>query len=271
MSELSAESVDRIVAFVRDGDRNKIAIADIVGLADLMADSFKDIFQAEAVEAYSDFISIADAISTMKADISELSASDIALNRIPTAGRELDAIVEATEAATNTIMESAEAMLGLDPDMDALDYRNAVEGECMKLFEACSFQDITGQRVTKVVETLQHIETRVARFSEAMGLKGDDAGTLTDEEEVREQRKRDLILHGPQLEGDGIEQTDIDALLFDLDTAEENADLPSQPSSDIFDAVDLDSIDFDSIDEPAEVVEPSDVDRAVAKLTGTDG
>ncbi|MEM9205923.1 MAG: hypothetical protein AAGA88_06295, partial [Pseudomonadota bacterium] len=60
-------------------------------------------------------------------------------------------------------------------------------------------------------------------------------------------------------------------LLFDLDTAEENADLPSQPSDDIFDAVDLDSIDFDSIDEPTEVVEPSDVDRAVAKLTGTDG
>ena len=72
-------------------------------------------------------------------------------------------------------------------------------------------QDITGQRIAKVVETLQHIETRVARFADVMHAKDLD-GFLTEHERLRAERKEKNLLHGPQLEGEGIQQKEVDRL-----------------------------------------------------------
>jgi chemotaxis protein CheZ len=79
----------------------------------------------------------------------------------------------------------------------------------MKIFEACSFQDITGQRVAKVVETLQMIESRVGRFADAVNAK-DVAGFLDEREAARHKRKENLMLNGPQLAGEGIDQKFVD-------------------------------------------------------------
>jgi chemotaxis protein CheZ len=80
------------------------------------------------------------------------------------------------------------------------------------IFEACSFQDITGQRIARVVEALQHIEERVARFATAMQAKDLD-GFLTQNERESAERKERLLLHGPQDKGAGIAQSEIDSLL----------------------------------------------------------
>jgi chemotaxis protein CheZ len=80
-------------------------------------------------------------------------------------GVELEAVVVATEAAANTIMEAAEAIQdwiahgGRDPEsLQALAHRvNAI-------FEACSFQDVTGQRVRRAIQHLQQVETMLERF-----------------------------------------------------------------------------------------------------------
>ncbi len=82
----------------------------------------------------------------------------------------------------------------------------------MVIFEACSFQDLTGQRISKVVETLEHIEARVSRFAAAIGAKDDPKGN-TKEEEKRKKRKEDLLLNGPAKTGEGVSQDDVDALL----------------------------------------------------------
>jgi chemotaxis protein CheZ len=81
----------------------------------------------------------------------------------------------------------------------------------MVIFEACSFQDITGQRIAKVVETLQHIEQRVARFAEVMKAS-DFTGFITDEERARAERKEKNLLNGPQLAGEGIDQAFVDEM-----------------------------------------------------------
>jgi len=60
-------------------------------------------------------------------------------------------------------MSAAEAMLASDAT-DLATYKAMVEQEAMKIFEACSFQDITGQRVTKVVTVLRQIEDRVGKL-----------------------------------------------------------------------------------------------------------
>ena len=80
------------------------------------------------------------------------------------------------------------------------------------VFEACAFQDITGQRVAKVVKTLEHIEARVARFAEATAAK-DANGPASDKEATEAERKLRLFIHGPPLAGEGAGQAEIDEII----------------------------------------------------------
>jgi chemotaxis protein CheZ len=98
--------------------------------------------------------------------------------------------------------------MGADAN-DQAGYKALVDEKMMVIFEACSFQDITGQRIAKVVETLQHIEARVGRFAEVMKAS-DFTGYLTDEERARAERKEKNLLNGPQLAGAGIDQAFVD-------------------------------------------------------------
>jgi chemotaxis protein CheZ len=100
--------------------------------------------------------------------------------------------------------------MGAD-DSDHAAYKALVDEKMMIIFEACSFQDITGQRVSKVVETLQHIEARVARFAEVMKAN-DIRGFLNDVERERAERKEKFLLNGPQLAGEGVDQSDVDKM-----------------------------------------------------------
>jgi chemotaxis protein CheZ len=80
----------------------------------------------------------------------------------------------------------------------------------MRIFEACNFQDLTGQRIAKVLATLKFIEERVAHMVEIWG--GMDAlKTYTD---GTNDSNRDPLLHGPKLDGDHdhVSQDDVDAL-----------------------------------------------------------
>ena len=122
------------------------------------------------------------------------------------ANQELDAIVRDAEDATNAILNSAEAILELDPDTDGL--KDKVDDQVMRIFEACSFQDITGQRVSKIITLLAKIETCLGDMAEQLGAPGPDTTPLTPEE----QRRRDLMLNGPALNGPEVAQDAIDAL-----------------------------------------------------------
>jgi chemotaxis protein CheZ len=147
----------------------------------------------------------------MKSEIGALQANDLKESRIPAAGLELDAIVKATETATNTIMECAEALMAADAS-DPAAYKALVDEKMMIIFEACSFQDITGQRIAKVVGTLKHIETRVSRFASAMRAR-DVAAPMSEKEREHAERSARLILNGPQLDGQAMGQSDVDSLL----------------------------------------------------------
>jgi chemotaxis protein CheZ len=75
-------------------------------------------------------------------------------------GMELEAVVQTTEAAANQIMEAAEAISDcirhVVPDKAAL---QAISARIDAIFEACSFQDLTGQRLRRAIEHLQHMES----------------------------------------------------------------------------------------------------------------
>jgi len=150
-----------------------------------------------------DFQAIADSIAQARAEISDLNPNGAFSN----AGAELAAITQDTESATNTIMTAAETVMALDPADPQL--AGLITGEVMKMFEACAFQDITGQRISKIIRLLNQIEARVADLAAVVGLGEEVAAAELTAAEIR---ARNLLLNGPALDGPETNQADIDAL-----------------------------------------------------------
>ena len=200
---------DGLIGFLKQ-KRENITFHDIISLAEVAAQSLQGFFQAMDAKVYRELREIAGYIESMRTEIGALQVNDLKNTRIPSAGEELGAIVKATETATNTIMECAEALMGADAS-DPAAYKALADEKMMIIFEACSFQDITGQRIAKVVETLQHIEQRVSRFADVMQAK-DFEGFLDEREKARAERKEKLLLNGPPLAGHGVDQSKVDEM-----------------------------------------------------------
>ena len=112
-----------------------------------------------------------------------------------------------TARAANRIMDAAETIEGVagkvDPDSAA-----ALTEAVTKIYEASSFQDITGQRITKVVRALQSMETKLQSLAGAFG-RADFTPAAAAEGDA-------ALLNGPQLSQSASSQDDIDALFGDL-------------------------------------------------------
>jgi chemotaxis protein CheZ len=75
-------------------------------------------------------------------------------------GLELEAVVQATEEAANRIMEAAEAIGDwLRDGKNDPAGMEVVNEKVNAIFEACSFQDVTGQRIRRAIQHLQQVET----------------------------------------------------------------------------------------------------------------
>ena len=209
MPVADASHFDGLIDFLRQ-KRENVTFHDIIKLAEVSAQSLQSFFNAMDTKVYGELREIAQYIESMRQKIGLLQVNELKNSRIPSAGQELGAIVQSTEKASNTIMECAEAVMAADAG-DPAAYKALVEEKMTIIFEACSFQDITGQRIAKVVETLEHIEARVARFADVVH-DGDLEGFLNEAERKRAERKQKLLLNGPQLNGQGIAQNDVDQL-----------------------------------------------------------
>ena len=153
-------------------------------------------------------------IAAAKAEIAALKVDDINASHIPSATDELDAIVAHTAAATESILEVCETLDDVAAKIDQDDPRGRegaakLQEATTKIYEACSFQDITGQRITKVVATLKTIEVKVASIINTFGHRGDVPVIPASSEAA--------LLNGPQLPGMAMGQTDIDKLLASFD------------------------------------------------------
>jgi chemotaxis protein CheZ len=139
-------------------------------------------------------------------------------DRFNSMSQELDAIVAATEEATNTILESVEEIDAIAQDIRAMAPDNkpmvakldAIGDRIGAVFEACTFQDITGQRVSKVVTSLKFIDEKLNTMVSLWGKE--ELARLSKEigEDVRQGDS--ALLNGPQLKGKGVSQDDIDRL-----------------------------------------------------------
>lgn len=175
---------------------------------------------AESVHLRNDLIEMAEAISQTRSEIASMRSPDEKDCQFTTATEELDAIVEATEKATSDILEAAEDVQeaawvmrekGAEEEIcDRLDAR------ATDIYTACSFQDVTGQRIGKVVQTLRFLENRVLAMIEIWGLEDIDVQKRA----AGDERPDAHLLNGPARRGEEVNQANIDQL---LDTAPANA------------------------------------------------
>jgi chemotaxis regulatin CheY-phosphate phosphatase CheZ len=156
-------------------------------------------------------------IQQTRSEIAALRPDDSGNNRIMAATGELDAIVTATERATSDILNSAENILALIGKLprspETTPICQELEAQATEILTACSFQDITGQRTTKVVNTLHYLEKRVNSMIEVWGT---DGLTPPPPEDRLDGRPDAHLLNGPSL--NGVSQDDVDALLANLNS-----------------------------------------------------
>ncbi len=152
-------------------------------------------------KVYRELREIAGYIESMRTEIGALQVNDLKDSRIPSAGEELGAIVTATEQRPTPSWNAPRTLMAADAS-DHAAYKALVDEKMMMIFEACSFQDITGQRIAKVVETLQHIEQRVSRFAEVMKAK-DIAGFLTKTSATARRARKSSCSTGRSCGGEG--------------------------------------------------------------------
>lgn len=161
------------------------------------------------------------------------------------ASDQLGEVLKATETATMSIMEIVEKHLDLQAEsaqlLAAVRENTATPGQAARLEEinrqlgddltrlltALSFQDITGQRIKRVVTALNKIEDSVVELYVSSGLimdgaeknPGKDAQALQSEaqkavQDFRQNRKVASTLKGP--DKDSVSQSSIDDMLAQL-------------------------------------------------------
>ena len=175
---------------------------------------------AADLSLYQELEGLARFIQSAKAEIAALRPDEIQNEHLPSAADELDAIVGATEDATGIILDSVEKIEAIAQKVEG-EHGTQIADIVTGIYEACNFQDITGQRITKVVKTLKQIENKVAAL---IGAFGDEiarekaraaaaAAESTDKVTTATDKPTDEdLLNGPQLPTNANSQADIDAL-----------------------------------------------------------
>ena len=165
-------------------------------LAELSAELHASVELADMGEAR-----ISGEIARMHEQIAQLVAVPAAATR--NSGLELEAVVQVTEQAANTIMEAAEAISDwITGGRDAA-VAPAIVERVNAIFEACAFQDLTGQRIRRAIQHLQQVEGALKT------MLPDGAVADRPKLEVRTQLR---TVEAPKSAAD-LAQADIDALL----------------------------------------------------------
>lgn len=208
---------DRLRQLTKDfGDR--IEVSEVAAVVDSLMGSLHGDLTPQDLRVYGELERLAKYIYQAKKEISEIRPEDISQEHIPTASDELDAIGSHLEDATGSILDACEELenLGESLESEPADRLSAV---VTNIYEACNFQDLTGQRITKIVTMLQNIERRIELLLRAFGHStesGEKASKLR--EDLQDKRTEDeKLLNGPQIPQNANSQADIDALFGSFD------------------------------------------------------
>jgi chemotaxis protein CheZ len=162
---------------------------------------------------------IQHAILQTKQEIATIHINGLGGPHLSRVANELDAVVVGTEQATQSILgaveeidRNAQTLSAAATSEQERQLAHEIRDRVVQIFEACNFQDLTGQRITKVVTTFKFIEEHICRMMEIWG--GMEAVKSFAPAGTKLAAPEDDLLHGPKLDGDAghVSQDDIDAL-----------------------------------------------------------
>lgn len=122
-------------------------------------------------------LDMANAISRTKAEIAAISTPGQDQSRLGSASEALDAIVRTTERATSDILGAAEQVQeaawllrerGIEPE-----FSDRLDRHATQIYTACSFQDLTAQRTSRIVHTLRYLEDRLSSMIAIWDAEGE--------------------------------------------------------------------------------------------------
>ncbi len=202
--------------------KGEISLEDVGGIFMQMASSLNPASGAVDNFVHQEIARLAKYINEAKGEIFSIQTNEKSEAVISDASLHLEEVVKATEQATNTIMDAADAVQAAASGVGG-DKEQQIIDATTRIYDACTFQDITGQRITKVISLLANIEERVGKLNDLFGSEppiasdseSGSSGSTGTKEIVLPKDDKDL-LNGPQLTGQGTSQADIDKLLAGL-------------------------------------------------------
>ncbi|KJC44877.1 chemotaxis protein [Bradyrhizobium sp. LTSPM299] len=194
------------------------SVAREVADANALLETYRaQIEQCEKLKVELDLIH--DAINRTKREIAVLHGTSFNGDEMAKVNGELGAVVGGTEHATQQILEAVEAIdqaaSALSKNVSADQQKllsEEIQERVIAIFEACNFQDLTGQRISKVMQTMKFIEQHI---NEMMNIWGGVDAIKSHAPPIIDTREGDdRLLNGPKLDGDAghASQDDIDAL-----------------------------------------------------------
>jgi chemotaxis protein CheZ len=172
------------------------------------------------LKMYQQLLSLATYIEMARQDVAAIRPTEIQASKIPAVTDDLDAIVANTEEATGVILDAAEQLEKVAPKLGG-EAQTIVGDAVTRIYEACNFQDLTGQRITRVIKAVKDIEVKVealiVALHDQLGLAADELAALaTVKENARPAAggrgaEKDL-LNGPQNGLGAKSQEEIDRL-----------------------------------------------------------
>lgn len=184
----------------------------VIGIINSVLGKIKTPAGAANKDLSHELLELKKTIESLHSQLASMQPDGLSRDKIPDAASELDAVVGATEKATETIMENCEKIIEATKDSPP-DLFQQVETHIVKIFEACTFQDIVGQRIKKVMTCLKEIDAKTASVLKA--LQQEDGATPA---AANTSEKVVSLLNGPALPQNAITQDDIDKLLAEFDS-----------------------------------------------------
>lgn len=194
--------------------KNQLGQDDVTSVSEQPAGEAKATEELEKLRQ--ELQALSDVILETRREIASLNSSKMG-QKINSVTDQLGAVVGDTENATNAILEAVELIEDKNESLqlhasspEEVESIEAISAAVMKIYEACNFQDVTGQRISKVVTTLSFVDERISKMIDILG----GVDELPDLEVVKfePQYDEDIELSGPRLEGHEISQDEIDSL-----------------------------------------------------------
>jgi len=214
MSKTTKETALKRTLETLDATQTLASAAEISAVVETVMNSLSGDVSLTEFKLYHELQKLADYIQSAKREIAAIRPDEIRATHIPMATDELDAVVDATAEATGIILDSAESLEKVAGTMPA-EAGEEIRNIATRIYEACNFQDVTGQRITKVVRALKHIEEKIDALLSAFG-EGIKAPAAAATPSAPVPGDESHLLHGPQLPQEANKQDDIDAIMANL-------------------------------------------------------